>query len=596
MDEIILKDEHEKRLARLRKERMEILSLEPKAAMERILNASHPVPLAHSFSDEDFYFLLQEIGPEDSLELLSLASDRQWEFILDIETWEKDKVINESITRWVDLLMRADSNRLIQWALKEKIEFFRLYLFNNIELKIREHDQDPGIFGDEYVTVDDVYYVRFVSNSLEPPARPRNEELRSDVLTRFLRRLADHDHIQYQHLLFEAAHVIPAESEEELFRLRNVRMAEKGFLPFDEAIAVYQPLKLKDMEKRRPKYIVKHARELMLPVPLFHTNVLKEDSVFSRSLELISTDEIYMQIQTELASLCNQIISADQQVIRDREALKKVVKKACGYLSIGLEQLGENGKRKPDPNRTAALVARYALADIFRIGFGEALKLKWRAEAWRKESWFQSQNLSLTFWGEQWLGILGGLFVRKPLFYDNYQTGVLYREFTSLDEVKQTERKLEDIIRFDHLLSLLNIGASSLSALDFFNYKNFTLTNWARNYLTLVDVGATGGAVALLELNEFLRFFKELWEPKGIPRRIKGPVKEAFLDWLVGRTGLEKATILSDVGSTLEDLFNEVESEFQHIAESNLDPRFVTLFLIRGKDSISSNRSGGSTK
>ena len=39
-----------------------------------------------------------------------------------------------------------------------------------------------------------------------------------------------------------ASVVIPAEAEEEAFRQRNVRLAEKGLLPFEEAVGIYQPL------------------------------------------------------------------------------------------------------------------------------------------------------------------------------------------------------------------------------------------------------------------------------------------------------------------------------------------------------------------
>ena len=44
-----------------------------------------------------------------------------------------------------------------------------------------------------------------------------------------LARLADRDHQAYQRLLLEASSILPAEVEEEVYRMRNVRMAEKGF-------------------------------------------------------------------------------------------------------------------------------------------------------------------------------------------------------------------------------------------------------------------------------------------------------------------------------------------------------------------------------
>ena len=58
-----------------------------------------------------------------------------------------------------------------------------------------------------------------------------------------------------QHLLLEATSLIPAENEEDVYRLRSVRLAEKGFLPFDEAISVYRPLGAEELLQQKSKYI-----------------------------------------------------------------------------------------------------------------------------------------------------------------------------------------------------------------------------------------------------------------------------------------------------------------------------------------------------
>ena len=56
----------------LSEERKKILLLPPEEALERILDAPQPTALVQSFSEEDLYFLIQDIGPQDSLPLLSL--------------------------------------------------------------------------------------------------------------------------------------------------------------------------------------------------------------------------------------------------------------------------------------------------------------------------------------------------------------------------------------------------------------------------------------------------------------------------------------------------------------------------------------------
>ncbi|RPJ10469.1 MAG: hypothetical protein EHM30_15740, partial [Desulfobacteraceae bacterium] len=70
-----------KRSADLLSQRKEIITLSSEKALDRILEAKHPAALIHSFPEQDFYFLVHDIGLNDSYELLALASDKQWDYI-----------------------------------------------------------------------------------------------------------------------------------------------------------------------------------------------------------------------------------------------------------------------------------------------------------------------------------------------------------------------------------------------------------------------------------------------------------------------------------------------------------------------------------
>jgi len=89
------------RLHALQEKRQQLMGLEPKDAMERILQDPQPLPLVHSFPEQDLYFLIHDIGPQDTLPLLSLASDRQWEHIVDLEAWQKDQIDVKPVARWL---------------------------------------------------------------------------------------------------------------------------------------------------------------------------------------------------------------------------------------------------------------------------------------------------------------------------------------------------------------------------------------------------------------------------------------------------------------------------------------------------------------
>ncbi len=574
----------EDRFMRLYRERSALLSLPPEQALKRILEAPQPAALLHSFSEEDFYFLVQEIGPEDALELLSLASDRQWDFLLDMESWTRERFDSPALTRWIDLLMKADPQRLTRWILEAKTDFFEFYLFKNLELRIREHDEDPSAFGEGFMTLDDLLYFRCIEYPFDRPLTDPEKETRDEVVFRLLKNLSNSDYPLYQKLVLEAASVIPAESEEELYRLRNVRMAEKGILPAHEAVGIYQAIKPEKIRKAGGKFVSGRIADLLLPVPVGFSRTLEKDSAFTRALEVLEAEGTLFQIQTEFASLCNRILSADQKILRDREALRGVVKKACGFLSIGLERLSPE-KGSLDPGQNAAMLARYSLEDLFRVGFGAAQELKWRAEEWQKKAWYVSEGLSLTFWAEGGLGVLGGLLIQRPLFFDNYQSGVLYREFASLAEVEETGRALERILALDALFSRLNIDAAAFVGRPFFTYKNCLLTFWARQHLGL-DSGdnAETAPVIPLTLAEFRRFFPMLWEGKKRKRRIRLDMKESFLKWLGERSGLPEDEIRQHAGPGLEVLFEELEGEYREVAPENLDPRYLPLFLVENSE------------
>jgi hypothetical protein len=567
------------RVLQLQEKRRKILGLPPEKALDRILTDPQPAALVHSFPEQDFYLLVNEIGPEDSLPLLSLATNKQWEYIVDLETWQKDRIDLKMVTSWLSLLLEADSKRFIRWVLEDQLEFVELYLFRNLEVRIREHDQDPSDFGDGYFTLDNVYYFKLFDIPVETEPEKQIDAQRRALLSRLTQSLAAFDHHAFQSVLLEAAHVIPAETEEDCYRWRALRLAEKGFLPFDEAVGIYQPVKPGELDRKVKKFIPRSRQHVSaLPVPVVPLSELREDNHFTRALQKVDPPNALQQIQAEFANLCNQVVVADHKTIGEREVLQEIVKKASGYVSIGLELMIRD--KKVDPARAAALIKRYTLQDIFRVGFGRALDLKWRAEKWLSKCWFAQADLRLTFWGEQWMGIVGGLLVKKPVFYDNYKTGVLYREFMTLEDIRKTEMSFDQVVAVDELLSLMDIKLASPAKYGFLTYKNLLLTLWARH-----DRRLKSAKLKPLTLKQFLLFLKKLMPGRvdsGSETAGKIPVKmkTAFLNWLSAETGLKDYEISKRLGQTFEDLFNEIESEYGRVTTEEIDPRFVHLFLL----------------
>jgi hypothetical protein len=567
------------RFRTLQEKRQQLMALDPKDAMERILQDPQPLPLVHSFPEQDLYFLIHDIGPEDTLPLLSLASDRQWEHIVDLEAWQKDQIDVKSVARWLGLLLDADPDRFIRWFLEQKLEFIEFYLYRNIEVRVREHDQDLSELSSDFFSLDDSYFIRIVE-PVKDEADQISDDQRKKFLTKFIKHLADFDHRTYQHVMLEATHVLPAESEEKCYHWRNVRLAEKGFLPFDEAVGIYQPIKPQNIGQYKIDRLPNSDdSSAVFSISQYPMRLLKEDNHFTRALATLAGSPALPGIQAEFASLCNRIIVADHKTVRDRQDLRQIVKKACGFISLGLERLAKD-QADMNPRQAAELFIKYPLAQIFRVGFGGALDLKWQAEKWVDQSWFAAAGLRLTFWGEQWLGVLGGLLLKKPLFYDNYQSGVLYREFNRQEDIQAAEDILNEIKAVDKLLSLMTLQLAHPASYGFLTYKNLVLTLWARHYLK-----APTQPLQAVAFKDFQPFFEDLLpgrpDPAAAkPRSVPQAMKNHFLNWLAADTGLKDFEITEGLGRTFEDLFTDIESELGRVAAQDLDPRYIQMFLL----------------
>ena len=296
--------------------------------------------------------------------------------------------------------------------------------------------------------------------------------------------------------------------------------------------------------------------------------MLEKNNPFSEALIELSLNDRFNDIQGEFASLCNQAIIADQKNRQKQRRSSSVVKKVLGYINIALDHIVLDKSTGTDAKE---LLLAYPLSHIFKVGYGLALSLKWQAQKWVNNSWFSTQGLSLTFWGEEWMGVLGGLLIKKPLFFDNYETGELYREFQSMEDIQKIQASLDQIMACDGLLSSMEIMTS---AHGYLSYKNLLLTLWARHHLGL------SADLTPLGLDEFKRFYIDLWEPGTKPKIISQPMKTGFLDFLSEKSGLTAHEITEQAGLWPEDLFLELESEYSHVDVTHLDPRLITLFLL----------------
>lgn len=565
---------------KLRARRREILRMDPENALDEILDAPSPATLTQSFPDEDLYFLMHRIGPSDFLPVLSLASSDQWEYILDVEAWNDDRMDTRIMTRAFDLLFGADPERFLRWIITQKPGYFEFYLYKNMEIVIREHDEPPPSDHDDYVTVDDKFYLRFpdkAESGDEPvpapdadPDAPKDTEA-GELVETMLKKLASMDLSVYHGLLLETVSVLPAETEEEEFRQKNIRLAEKGFLPTHEAIGIYQPTPLENLRKR-PKTAVTGPDDFDPEIPLppqCFSGFLEGEALFVQAVSCLPRDFL-ITLESEIAALVNKIISADRIKVREKETMGKVMEKAVAFLSLGLEIILQG---RPTREQAGDIIRDYYLEDIFRTGSRAGIMLKSRAEAWYNESFIRETSLPLSFLGEHFLGVIGGLFLDRPLCYDNYASGDLYRNFNILADIQGTQDDLDRIMALDRFLSLIDPDITSFQR-GVLTHKSLILTLWAKDRLGL-DTD-----LAPIESDRFRPFFTDLFtgEEAGKIDALKG---QDLVLWAADVSGLEADELPQPLLDLLADMVSEIGEEYGHVAPAEMDPRFIPHFLLK---------------
>ena len=512
-----------------------------------------------SLPPDDFFWLIKRIGADDALAVLQKASTEQWQYLLDLEIWAKDVLDAQKTMAWIDRLRRADAARLAAWAFKEQSALVSLALLRKTEIIFKEEEDEwdvpPG-----YFTLDGSFYIKTRDSS------------EAQLVEDFLRVLAGTDYSSYRALLLQLTSVLPAEIEEELYRMRSGRLAEQGFAPFEEALEVYAPLDVNALQTEAkpllPGALVEAEKKNL--VPSASLSGIKNFELLNDAMGMITDPLEADRVRLEFAALCNKLIAADAfSCIDDYENLLRMGRQAAGYLHIVTEMLC-GGK----PRKAAELLRDHSLATIFRVGFGFALKLQWRARRWLEQNWSAQIGKGPDFWGTPWSDALAGLLFPRPLYFDRSRPNREYRHFENVEELGETEALLDQAEALDRMLARLTRVEASALANNCEKFYPLLFNRWARHLLDLEP------SFAPLSRAQAIEFFSILRRGEtSVPytmERYRGVFLNEFLQ---GAAGLDAKTTLS-LRAALNEIWQAFCREYENIRSADLDARWSPYLLI----------------
>ena len=538
----------------------EIISLSGSVSLSRILALDKPEDFVRNMAHVDFYWVVKKVGEEDALPILQMASLEQWGFLLDLELWKKDRLDLGQASDWIGQLLQADPDRLVRWLLGEGEYFNYFFLSKMLQVEFKSKDEMHEV-EDGFITLDGIYYMRILD--------PEHEE----VVRSLLQHLASKDYTRYQAILMGLSGVAPAEVEEEMYRRRNVRLSEDGFLPYEEAISVYTVLK-KDLVKEKPPVAIgdsafseeEHAEAPLMPILHVSDNHLMVEAM-RRSGDPLLLDRIPL----EFAGLCSQVFSAEGISENTAEALENAVRKAAGYVSVGLERWCGR-----DLALCEQVLRENTLLDLFRSGFSMALQVRWETEQWLKTAWFARRGFRPAFWEEEWGATLVGVVQKRPLLFDGSRREEPYRVFESLEEIETCRKTMQRLMVLDRLLEALvdrHPLEEKWSKDPLFTFHSLLFNYWARKQLGFPPGFAPLSLGQVRDLFRLLRSDAQK-PPFGMPG-----FKEVFVkDLMACAPDLESVdrALLEETLGVLWDKFTE---EYALVGTADLDGRYLRFIL-----------------
>jgi hypothetical protein len=536
----------------------ELLLLRGSGLLNRILEDRQPERLVRSLADGDFFWIVQQVGEEDCLPLLELADEEQWEHLLDLANWEGDRIDADRTLIWLRRLAEADPDRLSAWLSDAAEGLFSLLLLRKAEVVVKDAQEEAEL-PRGYFTLDGRYYIR---------ALEREDH---DALETLLRILAERDPEALQHLLFNLAALLPAEAEEELYRRRNVRLAEHGFLPAEEAIGIYAPLSPAALGAEEAPLAPGAADGGGTPMPAAALMHIGERGLVSAALSEIGDSPARDRVLLEVSGLCNRLIAAEGlSSMGDPERFASLCERAAGYVNVAMESLcGGNAAA------AAELLKNHSLQTIFRVGYGYATDLHRQARRWRRESWFGRQGRGNDFWGSPWAPILDGLMLARPRCYAGAGAPAAYRDFASRADLDEAARRLRQVMALDRLLSRLTGGAAGTRFPG--GQRSFPcllFNRWACKVL------GREPSPEPLSPADGTRFFRELRKGEaGPPYRMPGRGGAFAADFMAGAADFEPEA-RGALREALDELWERFREEYEAVAERDLDGRLSELLLI----------------
>jgi len=542
-----------------------VLQAQGKGRLHYLFLSEHPDQLVQQLPELDVFLTIKEVGERDCLDLISLTTPEQFQYILDLDFWRRDQLDPEKILNWMEILLESGEKKVTQFIHSTDPEFIALLLKKFLHVTSLEGERLEEMDKIPLFTLDQFYFIDFKVNKTR------------EIFEPFLGILYHTDGEGYRKLMESLVVEIDSELEETEYRLRNGRLNDHGFPDFEESLEIYRFVNPNSLiaEERFPR--VMGRGEVGKEGSIFYLTFQHEGPFLSSVLSKIDDPQKQDRLRQEITALCNKAIVAEAIDLSNIMGMERVVKKVYRTLNLGLQYLS-----KEDEIKAFEILPSLPIQRLFQCGVSATLLLRRRAESILKGPWVSGDQENLTFLDPSHLEKFEGILRKRPALY---RDGI-YEDFKNLQDLKETEDFLESIETIINFLGKeLNIYPHHLREmnLDGCHPEDWREITLSTIFLTSLANQMLKGSFQFRAIEQahvkdlLFRVFERDAQGKGVT---KMEVKDGLREWLSSVEGEErKRQHLLAFRDFCLDLFEE---EYGKIPlEEEIDPRFVKGLVIR---------------
>jgi len=401
-----------------------ILRSRGKERLQILFLSEHPEELVPSLPEQEIFLTIKEVGEKDCLELISLTTPEQCQYLLDIELWKRDQLDPEKVLHWMEILLESGEKKVIQFIQSADPEFVALILKKFLRVTTLEGELTERMDKIPPFTLDQYYFIDFKG------LKGR------EVFEPFIKTFYQVNSEGYRRLMEALICELESELEETGYRFRNSRLNDYGFPDVEEALDIYQFIRPESLLKREGAFKPKGAEPLQRESSIYYLTFHNEGPFFSAILSQIDDPQEQDRLKQEITSLCNKAIIAEAIDLSNLSGTERVIHKVYHYLNLGLQYLsGEEEEKGID------ILRSLPIQKIFQCGLSLTLLLRRRASLILSNSWLGKEPEHLVLFDTPYFDKMEGVLRKRPAFY---RDGV-YNDFKDLSDLNAMEKFLDSI-------------------------------------------------------------------------------------------------------------------------------------------------------